>query len=76
MCVVFGLGLLSGGIASAVYASDNSDLYHDVCFFGDNSGGDCDDLQTVYNSEAASAVSSGSIVCMYMDLQYVATCCC
>ena len=57
MCVILGLALLSGGIASAVYAADNSD-YHDR-FCGFSSSGGCGNLETVYQSEAATAVSLG-----------------
>ena len=58
MCVMFGLALLSGGIASGVYAADNSDLHDSICGF--SSSGGCGDLETVYQSEAATAVSSGN----------------
>ena len=35
MCVIFGLALLSGGIASAVYASRNSDQYETTVQFSE-----------------------------------------
>ena len=56
MCVIFGLAFLSGGIASAVYAADNSDFHDSFCDF--SSSGVCGDLETIYQSEAATAVSS------------------
>ena len=54
MCVILGLALLSGGIASAVYAADNSDYHDSVCGF--SSSGGCGDLETAYQAEAATAV--------------------
>ena len=63
MCVIFGLAFLSGGIASAVYAADNSDLHDRFCDF--SSSGICGDLETVYQSEAATAVSS---ICCYIAI--------
>ena len=51
------LAFLSGGISSAVYAFDNIDNHDAVCS-GFSTSELCDDLQTVYTSELAAAVSS------------------
>ena len=63
MCVIFGLAFLSGGIASAVYAADNSDLHDRLCDF--STSGICGDLGTVYRSEVATAVS---LICCYIAI--------
>ena len=68
ICLLFGIALLGGAIANAVYASDNQDLYDDTrCSenyylkYISEVQESCDDLQTVYTSEAAAAVSWGPI---------------
>ena len=68
---VFVISLLSGGAASARYASDNDDFYDDYKFLCTDEYADrfdivedaCNDIQIVRNSEGASAVSY--IVCAY-----------
>ena len=68
--VVFVIFMLSGGAASAAYASDNDDLYDDyetLCMntiynqyaFVENA---CNDLLRVRDAEAASAVSYGTLL--------------
>ena len=57
LIVLFGLSFCSGGIANAIYASDNGDLHTDLCFFGNGGSEFCSDLQRVVGTEAASAVS-------------------
>ena len=53
--IVFAISFFSGGVASAVYSSDNADTYDDI---GCTSSTDfCNDLARVRNSEGASAVS-------------------
>ena len=60
MCVLFGLGLLAGAISNAAYASDNEDLYDKIgCYYYENYAMQiCEDIERVYTSEAAAAVSS------------------
>ena len=60
---MFGLAFLGGAISNSVYASDNIDLYYDfncdyVYYYIDLSV--CEDLETVYSSQAATAVSAGN----------------
>ena len=62
---VFVISLLSGGVASAAYASDNDDFYDDHKFLCTDEYTDrfdivedaCNDIQIVRDSEGASAVS-------------------
>ena len=60
LCFLFGLALLAGAVANSVYASDNQDLYDDsICsrnyYYSDLTV--CDDLERLYISEGAAAVS-------------------
>ena len=62
---LFVLSLLSGGAASATYASDNDDFYNDYEDLCTNQNANqfnfvedvCNDIKRVRDSEAASAVS-------------------
>ena len=56
-CVLFVLAFLAGGITNAIYASENSDLYTDLCFFSGTVNEFCSDLKRVVAAEGASAVS-------------------
>jgi len=64
---IYGLGFFAGGVANAVYASDNADDYDDIEASCDRDGNPqqfediCDNLRTVRNSEGAAAVSLMSI---------------
>ena len=58
--VVFALSLFSGATASAAYASDNADYYDRIenrCDGGRVRGDLCDDVETIRDSEGATAVS-------------------
>ena len=61
--VVFAISYFSGGVASAVYSSDNADFYEDNLEFAcdrtqnDDDEDFCSDFRRVRNSEGASAVS-------------------
>ena len=65
---VFVLSLLSGGAASAAYASDNDDFYDNyetICSspYAVNYVEDtCNDIKRVRDSEAAAAVSYGVLL--------------
>jgi len=64
--VVFALSLFAGATASAAYASDNADYYDDIesqCNNGRVRGDLCDDLETIRDSEGATAVS---FVCLQL----------
>ena len=60
---IFALGFFAGGVANAVYASDNADNYDEIENFCDlnnlpqETEDFCDDLRTVRDSEGAAAVS-------------------
>ena len=58
-CILFALALLAGGIANAIYATDNSELRRDTCFFDFNFVEDelCENLERVRDAEIASVVS-------------------
>ena len=66
LCILFGISLLAGGISNSVYSSDNRDDYdNSLCSYTNRYYVNvvdevCDDLQTVYEAEAAAAVSLGS----------------
>ena len=54
------MSLFAGGIANAVYASDNGDVYNEHCTAGATSSRDievCENLETLYGSQAAATVS-------------------
>ena len=58
LCVLFGLALLAGAVANSVYTADNQDLYNNnsICsYYSDLEV--CDDLERLYISEGAAAVS-------------------
>jgi len=58
--VVFALSLFAGATASAAYASDNADYYDEFesqCNRGSVRGDLCDDVETIRDSEGATAVS-------------------
>ena len=65
LCLIFGIALLAGAIANSKYSSDNLDLYDDsqcIRYEGSDYYNSvvediCDDLETVYITEAAAAVS-------------------
>ena len=67
---VFVLSLLSGGAASAAYASDNDDFYDNYETYcsgsyaiqNDYLENACNDIITVRDSEAAAAVSYGVLL--------------
>ena len=66
VCLVFVLALLSGGIANAKYASDNQDDYNNSPCSYDSEyyhNDICEDAETLYSAEAATAVSS-EITCI------------
>ena len=62
---IFVISLLSGGAASAAYASNNDDFYNDYDFICDSPSADrftavedaCNDVLRVRDSEGAAAVS-------------------
>ena len=60
------MGFFAGGIANAVYASDNADTYDDVEVICDRDNlrqqteDACDNLRAVRDSEGAAAVSQVS----------------
>ena len=58
-CILFALALLAGGIANAIHAADNSELWRDTCFFVFGFDGDefCENLERVRDAEIASVVS-------------------
>ena len=59
LCVLFGMAFFAGAVSNAVYASDNQDLYNTGLCGGYYSYLEvCDDLEIIYQSEAAAAVSS------------------
>ena len=66
LCILFGISLLAGGISNSVYSSDNRDDYdNSLCSYTNRYYVNvvdevCDDLQTVYEAQAAAAVSLGS----------------
>ena len=58
--MVFALSLFAGATASAAYASDNADNYDAIensCDGGRVRGDLCDDVETIRDSEGATAVS-------------------
>ena len=56
LCVIFGLAFLAGVVGNAVFASNNQDVYDDTtCASYDLDF--CNDLERLYISEAAAAVS-------------------
>jgi len=66
LCIIFGVCFLAGGIANAVYASDNADLYDDHCTGSLRDDIEiCEDLETVYGSQAAATVSLGNECTVY-----------
>ena len=69
--VIFGVCLFGGGVANAVYSSDNSDLYNDHCTSSAEIREDielCEDLETVYSSQAAATVSSETTAYLFIAL--------
>ena len=73
LCLIFGLALLAGAIVNAHYSSDNLDVYDDSdCseYDGDNNNYNnnfnsvvkeiCGDLETLFITEGAAAVSFDS----------------
>lgn len=58
LCAVFGLAFLSGGVPTAVYATNNSDFHRSICSAFATSAY-CEDLETVYISQFVAAVSYG-----------------
>ena len=75
LCVIFGLALLAGAVSNAVFASDNLDYYDDIfCGSLDLDRDICNDLERLYISEAAAAVSfKSSYVASYKDIHTYAT---
>ena len=77
---VFVISLLSGGAASAAYASDNDDFYNEyrtqqfcTSAFADQYDfieDACNDIQRVRDSEGASAVSYGILLAQNMSTKY------
>ena len=60
MCAIFGVTLLAGGIANAVYATDNANVYNDHCTVTATLHSDievCEDIKTVFGLEVAATVS-------------------
>ena len=65
------MGFFAGGVANAVYASKNADVYDEIEFFCDRTRNRddqdiCDTLQTIRHSEGAAAVS----LCVYFQASY------
>ena len=62
LCAVFGLSLFAGGVANAIYATNNAKTINDIsdiCDQATNISSDlCGALERVRDSEAAAAVSS------------------
>ena len=57
-CILFAIALLAGGIANAVFAADNSELWTDACFFTFRDEDEiCRSLARVRDAEIASVVS-------------------
>ena len=70
--VTFALALFAGGIANAVYSSDNADTHDESCrrTFNNNQEKACDNLETASRSEGATAVSY-SVIYIYIYSYYL-----
>ena len=64
LCALFGLALLAGVISNSVYAADNIDHYYDIGCDSYYELEFCEDLESIYSSEASAAVSSRNSICI------------